>query len=68
MGETESGIKAYDWYAEECKRVNGDLIPSPVLSKKFLVLKQPIGVCGFVTPVRSTKFIFQFTFIKTFKY
>jgi succinate-semialdehyde dehydrogenase/glutarate-semialdehyde dehydrogenase len=52
MGETESGIKAYEWYAEECKRVNGDIIPSTASSKRFLVLKQPVGVCGFVTPVR----------------
>lgn len=51
MAETTAGIKAYEWYAEECKRVNGDIIPTPVASKRFLVLKQAVGVCGFITPV-----------------
>ena len=52
MAEIESSIKAYEWFAEEAKRVYGDIIPAPVSSKRFLVVKQPIGVCGFLTPVR----------------
>lgn len=48
--EVESSIKAYEWFAEEAKRVYGDIIPAPVSSKRFMVVKQPIGVCGFLTP------------------
>ena len=48
--EIESSIKAYEWFAEEAKRVYGDIIPAPVSSKRFLVVKQPVGVCGFLTP------------------
>lgn len=48
--EIESSIKAYEWFAEEARRVYGDIIPSPVSSKRFMVVKQPIGVCGFLTP------------------
>lgn len=50
MAEIEASIKAYEWFAEEAKRVYGDIIPAPVSSKRFLVVKQPIGVCGFLTP------------------
>jgi hypothetical protein len=46
MAETESSIKAYEWFAEECKRAYGDIIPAPVSNKRFLVVKQPVGVCG----------------------
>ena len=44
--EIESSIKAYEWFAEEAKRTYGDLIPSPASNKRFLVVKQPVGVCG----------------------
>lgn len=50
--EVESSIKAFEWFAEEAKRTYGDIIPSPVASKRFMVVKQPVGVCGFLTPVR----------------
>lgn len=48
--EIETSIKAYEWFAEEAKRTYGDMIPAPVANKRFLVVKQPIGVCGFLTP------------------
>jgi succinate-semialdehyde dehydrogenase / glutarate-semialdehyde dehydrogenase len=52
MAETEAGIKAYEWFSEECKRIYGDIIPATAQNRRFLVFKQPIGVCGFITPVR----------------
>ena len=48
--EIESSANAYDWFSEEAKRTYGDVIPSPAAHKRFLVVKQPVGVCGFVTP------------------
>lgn len=39
-----------EWFAEEGKRVYGDVIPSPQADKRILVLKQPIGVTGAITP------------------
>lgn len=48
--EIEVAGKAYEWFSEEAKRVYGDIIPSPALNKKFFVVKQPVGVCGFITP------------------
>lgn len=45
------GTTFIDWFAEESRRVYGDIIPSPIKSKKILVMKQPIGVAGMITPV-----------------
>lgn len=54
LGEAESEI-AYaasflEWFAEEGKRVYGDVIPSHARDKRILVLKQPIGVVAAITP------------------
>ena len=51
LAEIDASTKAYEWFSEEARRVYGDIIPAPVTSKRFLVLKQAIGVCGFLTPV-----------------
>jgi succinate-semialdehyde dehydrogenase/glutarate-semialdehyde dehydrogenase len=39
-----------EWFAEEGKRVYGDVIPSPQANKRLLVIKQPIGVAAAITP------------------
>ncbi|MFC4623603.1 NADP-dependent succinate-semialdehyde dehydrogenase [Comamonas nitrativorans] len=39
-----------EWFAEEGKRVYGDVIPSPQADKRLLVLKQPVGVAAAITP------------------
>ena len=38
------------WFAEEAKRVNGDVLPSPRGDQRFIVLRQPVGVTGAITP------------------
>ncbi|MHB8767310.1 MAG: NAD-dependent succinate-semialdehyde dehydrogenase [Deferrisomatales bacterium] len=38
------------WYAEEAKRVYGEVIPAPRGDQRFLVLRQPVGVVAAVTP------------------
>ena len=38
------------WFAEEARRVFGDLIPSPHSGQKLMVSKQPIGVVAAITP------------------
>ena len=49
-GEVLYGASFIEWFAEEAKRVSG-AIPSTVWSdKRFMVLKQPIGVCVAITP------------------
>lgn len=39
-----------EWFAEEARRVYGDVIPSPVGGRQTLVTKQPVGVCAAITP------------------
>src|SRR6202007_2308209 len=38
------------WFAEEAKRVYGSNTPSPRADQRFLVMHQPVGVVGAVTP------------------
>ncbi len=38
------------WYAEEAKRVYGETIPSARADQRFLVMRQPLGVCAAITP------------------
>lgn len=49
-GEILYGASYIEWYAEEAKRIYGDIIPGPSADKKILVQKQPIGVCAAITP------------------
>ncbi|WP_349366911.1 MAG: NAD-dependent succinate-semialdehyde dehydrogenase [Nitratireductor rhodophyticola] len=38
------------WYAEEGRRVYGDVVPSPWADRRILVTKEPVGVIGAITP------------------
>lgn len=38
------------WFAEEAKRVYGDVIPATQSQLRYVVLKQPVGVCAAITP------------------
>ncbi len=49
-GEVMYGASFIEWFAEEAKRVNGDVLASPAADKRLLTLKQPIGVCAAITP------------------
>jgi succinate-semialdehyde dehydrogenase / glutarate-semialdehyde dehydrogenase len=49
-GEVVYGASFIEWFAEEAKRVNGDVLASPWSDKRMLTLKQPIGVCAAITP------------------
>lgn len=49
-GEIGLAIDYLEWYAEEGKRIYGDTIPSSAPNKRILVLRQPVGVVGAITP------------------
>ncbi|MBV9044001.1 MAG: NAD-dependent succinate-semialdehyde dehydrogenase [Alphaproteobacteria bacterium] len=49
-GEVAYGASFIEWFAEEGKRVYGDVIPTFAAGKRVLVLKEPIGVVAAVTP------------------
>jgi succinate-semialdehyde dehydrogenase/glutarate-semialdehyde dehydrogenase len=50
IGEISYGASFIDWFAEEARRTYGDLIPGHQSDKRLLVMKQPIGVVGAITP------------------
>lgn len=49
-GEVISNAAYIEWFAEEAKRIDGDVIPGATPSQRILVLKQPVGVCAAITP------------------
>ncbi len=49
-GEVIYGASFLDWFAEEGKRVYGETIPTTDPTKRYLVLKQAVGVCAAITP------------------
>jgi len=50
QGEIMYAASFLEWFAEEGKRVYGDTIPQPVEDWRIVVLKEPVGVCGAITP------------------
>jgi succinate-semialdehyde dehydrogenase / glutarate-semialdehyde dehydrogenase len=49
-GEIGYAASFIEWFAEEAKRVDGDVLASPARDKRMLVTKEPIGVCAAITP------------------
>jgi succinate-semialdehyde dehydrogenase/glutarate-semialdehyde dehydrogenase len=49
-GEIAYAASFIEWFAEEGKRLYGDIIPGHQPDKRILVLRQPIGVVGAITP------------------
>lgn len=49
-GEIQYGASFIEWFAEECRRTYGQVIPSPVADRRFFTIKQPVGVVAAITP------------------
>ena len=49
-GEIAYGASYIEWFAEEARRVYGDIIPAAQPGKKIVVIKQPVGVVAAITP------------------
>ena len=49
-GEIAYGANFLEWFAEEAKRVYGDTIPAPGADRRIVVVKEPVGVVGAITP------------------
>jgi succinate-semialdehyde dehydrogenase / glutarate-semialdehyde dehydrogenase len=49
-GEVGYGASFIEWFAEEAKRVYGETVPTTDGNKRYLVLKQAMGVCAAITP------------------
>ena len=49
-GEVAYGASFVDWFAEEGRRIYGDVIKPHMTDKRILVIKQPVGVVAAITP------------------
>ena len=49
-GEVTYASNFFQWFSEEAPRVGGDFIPASVPGNRVVTLRQPVGVCGLITP------------------
>ena len=49
-GEIGSGAAYTEWFAEEARRIYGDVIPTVGNDRRIVVIKEPVGVCAAITP------------------
>ena len=49
-GEVGYGASFIEWFAEEARRVYGETVPTTDNNKRYLVIKQSMGVCAAITP------------------
>lgn len=49
-GEIVYAASFIEWFAEQAKRTNGEIIPSPTTDKRLMVIRQGVGVCAAITP------------------
>lgn len=50
ISEIKYAASYIEFYAEEAKRIYGDILPSPFPDTRIFIIKQPIGVVGIITP------------------
>ncbi|RPA92571.1 succinic semialdehyde dehydrogenase [Choiromyces venosus 120613-1] len=49
-GEVAYAAAFFEWFSEEAPRMYGDNIPASVRGNRVVTVKQPVGVCGLITP------------------
>ncbi|MDG2460327.1 MAG: NAD-dependent succinate-semialdehyde dehydrogenase [Luminiphilus sp.] len=49
-GEVAYGASFMEWFGEQAKRIDGDVIPAPSADRRVVCIKQPIGVVAAITP------------------
>ena len=49
-GEVAYAASFFEWFAEEGKRMYGDVIPQHLPDRRIVVIKEPVGVCAAITP------------------
>ena len=50
LGEVTYGNSFVEWFAEEARRIYGEIVPSPSITKHIMMTRQAIGVAGLITP------------------
>lgn len=49
-GEVAYAANFFEWFSEEAPRTYGDTIPATVPGNRVWTVKEPVGVCGLITP------------------
>lgn len=49
-GEAAYAAGFFEWFAEEAPRTYGDVIPASIPGNRVFTIKEPVGVCGLITP------------------
>lgn len=49
-GEIDYALSFVDWYAAQARRIEGDILDSPVPGQQILVSREPVGICLAITP------------------
>jgi succinate-semialdehyde dehydrogenase/glutarate-semialdehyde dehydrogenase len=49
-GEVGYAASFFEWFGEQAKRIEGDVLESPARDRRLIVTKEPIGVCAAITP------------------
>lgn len=49
-GEVTYAANFYEWFSEEAPRIYGDTIPASIPENRIVTVKEPVGVCGLITP------------------
>ena len=50
LGEVAYAASFVEWFSEQSRRVNGEILPSNTSDKRLLVTREPVGVCAAITP------------------
>ena len=49
-GEVTYGLSFFEWFSEEARRINGDVVSAPTNDKQLVFIREPIGVAAMITP------------------
>jgi len=49
-GEVAYAANFFEWFSEEAPRIYGDNIPASIAGNRIITIKEPVGVCGLITP------------------
>lgn len=49
-GEVTYAANFFEWFSEEAPRVYGHTIPASIAGNRVFTIKEPVGVCGLITP------------------
>lgn len=49
-GEVAYAAGFFEWFSEEAPRIDGDTISASIPGNRIFTIKEPVGVCGLITP------------------